>query len=184
MGAEFLDQDRDGQADSTEVMESVQLNGMVLLDNKKVEDDFGRLISKFGFPIQNAQCYGWFNPDTGADEAEQHGENAGLSAEEFKNAIRIEEIHHLMTKEGYVKVWPEIFGLDNPDSALNKECMKATCVWYQHPQNACPDNPTSEDPTVCSTVEECSQNWGCINYACNCNEWFYQTSLIYGGVKL
>ena len=44
------------------------------------------------------KCYGWFNPDTGADEAEQHGENAGLSAEEFKNAIRIEEIHHLMTK--------------------------------------------------------------------------------------
>ena len=36
-------------------MESIQRNGMVLLDNKKVEDDFGRLISKFGFPIQNAQ---------------------------------------------------------------------------------------------------------------------------------
>ena len=86
-------------------------------------------------------------------------------------------IEYFFHRYGYGKVWPEIFGLDNPDSALNKECMKATCVWYQHPQNACPDNPTSEDPTVCSTVEECSQNWGCINYACNCNEWFYQVSM-------
>ena len=86
-------------------------------------------------------------------------------------------IEYFLYREGYGKVWPEIFGLDNPDSALNKECMKATCVWYQHPQNACPDNPTSEDPTVCSTVEECSQNWGCINYACNCNEWFYQVRI-------
>ena len=53
-----------------------------------------------GIPLnQNffLKCYGWFS-DTGADQAAIQGAEKGLSAEEYKNAIRIEEIHHMLTQ--------------------------------------------------------------------------------------
>ena len=65
--------------------------------------------------------------------------------------------------------------MDNyPDSLLVKECNKATCNWYQHPQNNCPDNPAQDSALAqaCDTVEACTKTWGCENYNCNCNEWF------------
>ena len=89
--------------------------------------------------------------------------------------VRVEEIHHMLTSKGYGMEWPSQFSVDGDiHSTLISECEKATCVWWQHPENNCPDMLAEDesDRQPCDTVEECTG--GCLEPNCNCVEWFQQ----------
>ena len=112
-------------------------------------------------------------------------------------AIRVEEIHHAITQIGYGKAYPKIFATDNGwsgTSTLVKECKKARCDWWQHPENSC----TSKKPILprlscmkthasqpgalypgnggskCSTSQAKAT---CDYSSCDCIEWFHQVTI-------
>ena len=108
--------------------------------------------------------------------------------ESQKNRVRFEEVFHMMTQYGYGLQWPSQFSLDgSTNSTLLKECYKATCVWWQHPENNCPDKTATD-----STAKACTAKWNCTGTcsqaSCNCVEWFHQVISIHdqsrGGVEL
>ena len=112
-------------------------------------------------------------------------------------AVRVEEVHHAITQIGYGKAYPKIFATDNGwsgTSTLVKECKKARCDWWQHPENGCPtkkpilprlncmktwaSQPGVSYPgnggSACST----SQARSTCNYSsCDCIEWYHQVIL-------
>ena len=110
-----------------------------------------------------------------------------------KNRIRVEEAHHAITQNGYAKVYPSVFGLSTK-STLVKECNKATCDWWTHPENKClKKKPLLKNVEKCMKTwvsypgelypynngEKCtvSQNKQSCNYpSCNCIEWYQQVS--------
>ena len=96
---------------------------------------------------------------------------------------------------GYAKAYPSAFGLSS-QSTLLKECKKATCDWWTHPENKClkkkpllknvrncmksfasypgevyPDNGGSKC-TASQNEETCKEA------NCNCIEWYHQVSLL------
>ena len=114
-------------------------------------------------------------------------------SEKQKDRIRAEEAHHAITQIGYAKAYPSAFGLSS-QSTLLKECKKATCDWWTHPENKClkkkpllknvrncmksfasypgevyPDNGGSKC-TASQNEETCKEA------SCNCMEWYHQVS--------
>ena len=54
-------------------------------------------------------------------------------------------------------MYPKIFGVDDWDSILGRETLRARCVFWQHPENDCPGSPAEfggdcSDPN-CDAVE-------------------------------
>ena len=111
-------------------------------------------------------------------------------------AIRVEEIHHAITQIGYGKAYPKIFGTDNgwtSTSTLVKECKKARCDWWQHPENGCPKKkpilprlncmktwasaPGQTYPgnngQACTTAQA---KQTCDYSSCDCIEWYHQVN--------
>ena len=82
----------------------------------------------------------------------------------------------MMTQYGYGLQWPLQFSTDGTTkSTLVKECEKATCVWWQHFENNCPDMlATKGTQKKCTSVKECTGT--CKEANCNCVEWFHQVS--------
>ena len=81
-----------------------------------------------------------------------------------RSAVRTEECHHAITQIGYGKAYPEIFGLDegwSGTSTLLKECKKADCDYWQHPENSCPINQAKST---------------CGDPSCDCIEWYHQVT--------
>jgi len=100
-----------------------------------------------------------------------------IPPEVLRNRIRFEEAFHVMTQFGYGAEWPSQFSTNEETySILVSECEKATCVWWQHPENNCPDMLSWDDPEPCNTVEECTG--GCLEANCNCVEWYHQVICI------
>ena len=121
----------------------------------------------------------------------------GISySDKQKNRIRVEEAHHAITQMGYANVYPSVFGLSTK-STLVKECNKATCDWWTHPENkclkkkpllknvrncmktstACPKDQCGVYPFNGNKKCTASQNKQSCNYAsCNCIEWYHQVS--------
>ena len=111
-------------------------------------------------------------------------------------AVRTEEVHHAITQVGYGKAYPEIFGLDSGwsgTSTLLKECKKARCDYWQHPENAC----TTKKPIL--PRQNCMKSWTsspgtsypgnggkactasqakstCDYPSCDCIEWYHQVT--------
>ena len=111
-----------------------------------------------------------------------------------RSAVRTEECHHAITQIGYGKAYPEIFGLDegwSGTSTLLKECKKADCDYWQHPENSCTTKKPILPPLKCfySTVSSPGQiypgngGYACTAYqkkstcgdpSCDCIEWYHQ----------
>merc|ERR1712038_1515063 len=62
--------------------------------------------------------------------------SGGGFSEKQKDGTRVEEAHHAITQRGYAIVYPSVFGFSS-NSTLVKECNKATCDWWTHPENKC-----------------------------------------------
>ena len=118
---------------------------------------------------------------------------ASYEGKKQRNRIRTEEAHHAITQMGYAVVYLSVFGLSTK-STLVKECNKATCDWWTHPENKC----LKKKPLI-KFVEKCtkklsdapnriySQHNGkpctasenketCKEASCNCMEWYHQVS--------
>ena len=118
----------------------------------------------------------------------------GISySDKQKNRIRVEEAHHAITQMGYANVYPSVFGLSTK-STLVKECNKATCDWWTHPENKC----LKKKPLL-KNVRNCMKSFAsypgelypynggskctasqnketCSEASCNCIEWYHQVS--------
>ena len=113
-----------------------------------------------------------------------------------KNRIRTEEAHHAITQIGYAKAYPSVFGLST-QSTLVKECNKATCDWWTHPENKClKKKPLLKNIRNCmkTFVSYPASDYGyypyngnskctasqnketCKEASCNCIEWYQQVS--------
>lgn len=72
-------------------------------------------------------------------------------------SVMVEEIHHFMTQFGFSEAYPDIFGVNDWDSIIAQETLRAQCDFWQHPENDCPDSPADHpgdcrDPS-CDVVE-------------------------------
>ena len=61
-------------------------------------------------------------------------------------------------------------------STLVKECRKAKCVWWQHPENNCPDQlaGVTANQKKCTAKDSCSGT--CTSTNCDCVEWYHQVN--------
>ena len=102
--------------------------------------------------------------------------NDKITQKEYTDRIRIEEVFHMFTQWGYGLEWPKQFGTTGNNwnaSTLTKECRKAKCVWWQHPENNCPDKKAiSSKPIACTNKDLCKGT--CARTDCDCVEWYHQ----------
>ena len=109
----------------------------------------------------------------------------------------MEEVHHAITQIGYGLAYPTVFSTKSwqDNSTLVKECVKARCDWWTHPENKClnkgtklPDNyncmkTRKSNPGVLypgngGTKCSASQNQETCAYpSCDCIEWYHQVEL-------
>ena len=86
----------------------------------------------------------------------------------------------MFTQWGYGLEWPNQFGTSGNDwtsSTLKKECKKAKCVWWQHPENNCPDKlATQSNPIACTNKDQCQGT--CAEPNCDCVEWYHQVIIL------
>ena len=111
--------------------------------------------------------------------------------------IRVEEVYHAITQIGYGRAYPKIFATGNGwsgTSTLVKECKKARCDWWQHPENNCTTTTPSLPRLSCmkswasqkgtlypgngGTACSASQAKATCDYSsCDCIEWYHQVTL-------
>ena len=86
----------------------------------------------------------------------------------------------MFTQWGYGLEWPNQFGTSGNDwtsSTLKKECKKAKCEWWQHPENNCPDKlATQSNPIACTNKDQCQGT--CAEPNCDCVEWYHQVIIL------
>jgi hypothetical protein len=175
--AELLDQNKDGVADDSKVV--------------------GQL-----------KCNAWFRLHTSAMTVTLSGRSWSFDVDKFwttwgygekqKNQVRAEEAHHAITQVGYGNAYPSVFGTTTK-STLVKECNKATCDWWTHPENKC----LKKKPLL-KNVRNCMKSFAsypgelypynggskctasqnketCSEASCNCIEWYHQVNMILAG---
>ena len=103
--------------------------------------------------------------------------NDKITQKEYTDRIRIEEVFHMFTQWGYGLEWPKQFGTTGNNwnaSTLTKECRKAKCVWWQHPENNCPDKMSTvkKNQKSCKSKDLCTGT--CAGTNCDCVEWYQQ----------
>jgi len=176
--AELLDQNKDGVADDPKVVGKLKCNVWFPLHNKSVTWTLS------GHPNRYEVDNFW---------------TSGVWSFEQKNRVRAEEAHHAITQMGYAKAYPSVFGLSS-NSTLLKECNKATCDWWTHPENKC----LKKKPLL-KNVQKCMKTWlpsaglgvypgnggqkctasqneqSCNDASCNCIEWYHQVNIILAG---
>ena len=112
----------------------------------------------------------------GKDVSLEWANDAGITATELTNRIRVEEVLHMFTQWGYGLEWPNQFDTQNNDwnrSTLTQECRKAKCVWWQHPENNCPDKMGEVSTDHCPSNKDLCPG-GCADTNCDCVEWYQQ----------
>jgi len=180
--AELLDQNKDGVADDPKVV--------------------GKLKCDVWFPLHTKPMGHWtLSGHPNRYEVDKFWSYSGVGySENQKDRIRVEEAHHAITQRGYAKAYPSVFGLSS-NSTLLKECNKATCDWWTHPENKClKKKPFLKNVFNCMKTsvffpgesypnnagKECtaSQNKEtCKEANCNCIEWYQQVNMILAGQK-
>merc|ERR1711893_491309 len=113
---------------------------MFLLSPNDIFEEFGDIaLDQYGFPSYYFEIDKFWYVD-GIDMSEIWAAEENIAPEVLRNRIRFEEAFHVMTQFGYGAEWPSQFSTDEETySTLVSECDKATCVWWQHPENNCPD---------------------------------------------
>jgi len=146
--AELLDQNRDGVVDDQNVYKWIKCKIWFSVNAKKVDD-----VSLDGRTKLFEVDKFWYGYDVSATQ---------------KNRVRAEEAHHAIMQIGYQKAYVNQFDMDS-NSTVVKECKKATCDWWQHPQNKC--------------LKKKANGGKCKENNCNCVEWFHQVNMILVGQK-
>jgi hypothetical protein len=145
--AELLDQDMDGVPDDPAVVKAVSNPNTAWLAMPHDPDDWEEwqlpgLQRKLGYDIIIPTW--WMIGDEEPDDARV-------------KAVIVEEIVHFLTQFGYSTVYPAEFGVEDWTSVIARETQRAQCVFWQHPENDCPESPAESrgdcsDPN-CDVVE-------------------------------
>ena len=145
--AEILDQDMNGEPDDAKLVEVLRNRKRAWLAMPMDEDNWEYsqrpiLNRVFGYDIIIPSW--WLDVSGPVPDARAR-------------AVIVEEVHHFVTQFGYSVVYPETFGVDDWDSVLGQETLRAQCVFWQHPENDCPGSPSivggdCEEPN-CDAVE-------------------------------
>jgi hypothetical protein len=100
---------------------------------------------------------------------------SGYSLDQFDpRPIIVEEVFHMVTQFGYSVAFPQSFGFDDfTSSVAARECAAASCVWWSHPENSCPQGLGVHVPPPLDGT--------CNDPGCDCVEWFHQVALVLAG---
>ena len=100
---------------------------------------------------------------------------SGYSLDQFDpRPIIVEEVFHMVTEFGYSVAFPQSFGFDDfTSSVAARECAAASCVWWSHPENSCPQGLGVHVPPPLDGT--------CNDPGCDCVEWFHQVALVLAG---
>jgi len=137
IAAEILDPDMDGEPNDSTVFQLVSdyTTAWIPMPTDRnswisggVEDELGQKLGSYGLQLPQW----WMIGDT---------EFGDLNPDQYAKAVMVEEIIHFMTQFGYSRAYPEIFGVESWNSLIAKETKRASCDWWQHPENDCPNNP-------------------------------------------
>jgi hypothetical protein len=166
--AELIDQDRNGVADNPSMVKKLRNIAYLVANDKefKVQAKLSEFIPMYF-------------------EVDKFWHSNGVNSKAEKDGIRIEEVFHMFTQYAYGLQWPKLFGTGNKDwkqSTLVKECRKAKCVWWQHPENNCPDQLAQEKKKQkkCTAKDDCSGT--CATTNCDCVEWYQQVIMTFLGM--
>ena len=95
-----------------------------------------------------------------------------------KIVLKLEWKYFVFTNFIFILYINQIFaGNSNwTQSTLVKECRKAKCVWWQHPENNCPDQlaGVTANQKKCTAKDSCSGT--CTSTNCDCVEWYHQVN--------
>ncbi|HIG85523.1 MAG TPA: hypothetical protein EYQ25_00615 [Planctomycetes bacterium] len=158
--AELLDQDMDGVPDDSAVWAAVCRPDVAWLAMPVDEDDWE---SRQSPVLARALGYEIIIPSwwmIGDEEPDQ----------DRIKAVVVEEIVHFLTQFGYSDVYPSEFGVEDWTSVLACETQRAQCVFWQHPENDCPDSP-AEIPGDCSEPN------------CDITEFYQQVLVLCAGME-
>tara|TARA_Y100001970_G_scaffold269788_1_gene362836 strand:+ start:3952 stop:4842 length:891 start_codon:yes stop_codon:yes gene_type:complete len=158
--AEMLDQDIDGKMDDLSLSQYVSdwKTGWLAMPTDKEQWENAQwpiLYSQLGYDIIIPS---WW---MGTSNAEP---------DEHAKAVMVEEITHFLTQFGYGPRYPEKFGVEDWSSTIAQETAQAQCVWWQHPENSCPESP----PTV---------QGDCSDSNCDVVEFYHQVLILRSGME-
>jgi hypothetical protein len=134
--AEIFDPDRDGKVNDKEVATELRKwkerawLAMPMDPDKWENEQLPELFDVMGYDI--------IIPDWWMDT-----KPTGVDA--HARAVVVEEVIHFFHQFGYSVVYPGEFGLEDWTSLVAQETLSAACIWWQHPENDCPDNPGTID---------------------------------------
>ncbi len=130
--AEMFDPDRDGKVNDEAVAAELRKwkerawLAMPMDPEKWDNEQLPQLIGVLGYDIIVPNWWMDVKP-TGPDK--------------HARAVVVEEVFHFFHQFGYSNVYPDQFGLEDWTSAVALETKSAACIWWQHPENDCPDSP-------------------------------------------
>ena len=84
-------------------------------------------------------------------------------------AVMVEEITHFLTQFGYSPRYPQKFGVENWTSIIAQEANRAQCIWWQHPENNCPNSLAQS-------------NGDCSGPNCDVVEFYHQVLILRAGM--
>ena len=84
-------------------------------------------------------------------------------------AVMVEEITHFLTQFGYSPRYPQKFGVDDWTSIIAQETNRSQCIWWQHPENNCPNSPSQS-------------NGDCSGSNCDVVEFYHQVLILRAGM--
>ena len=166
IAAEILDPDMDGEPNDSTVFQLVSdyTTAWIPMPTDRnswtsggVEDELGQKLGSYGLQLPQW----WMIGDK---------EFGDLNPDQKAVATMVEEIIHFMTQFGYSPAYPEIFGVESWNSLIAKETKRASCDWWQHPENDCPNNPRSYGD-------------GCSHPNCDVTEFYHQVLVTRAGMK-
>ena len=157
--AEILDQDLDGIMDDSTLFEYVSnwQTGWLAMPtnhNQWETQQLPLLENELGYDIIIPSW--WMGPTT-------------LEPNSHSIAVMVEEITHFLTQFGYSPRYPEKFGVENWTSIISQEANRAQCIWWQHPENNCPNSPAQS-------------NGDCSGSNCDVVEFYHQVLILRAGM--
>jgi len=160
--AELLDPDMDGVSNDPTVAKLVRDWRTAWIPmpadpepwHDHLEEQLGEKLGSYGIMI----------PQWWMGEFRQDGPDAHATA------VMVEEIVHFLTQFGYSPAYPEVFGVEDWDSVIARETKRASCDWWQHPENACPNRPAES-------------GGDCSGSNCDVTEFFHQVLVLRAGMQ-
>ena len=157
--AEMLDQDLDGMMDDSTLFEYVSnwQTGWLAMPtnyNEWETQQLPILEDELGYDIIIPS---WWMGAT------------ALEPNSHSIAVMVEEITHFLTQFGYSPRYPQKFGVENWTSIIAQEANSSQCIWWQHPENNCPNSPAQ-------------LNGDCSGSNCDVVEFYHQVLILRAGM--